>query len=119
MKKIFLSLAVASSMIFAAGGFNGPSSQGGFNGPGNVTTVKEALSAKDDTKVILVGNITKSLGDENYEFKDATGTIVVEIDDDDWRGQNVGVNDTVRIIGEVDSELIGSNKIDVDSITKE
>ncbi len=57
----------------------------------------------------------KSLGDEKYLFKDASGAITVEIDDDDWNGLNVTPQDLIEIRGEVDKDLFDT-KIDADSV---
>ena len=72
---------------------------------------------KDDTKAVLRGNIVRQVKHEKYLFKDSTGEIVVEIDDDDWGGVTVGPNDTVELIGEIDKDF---NKIefDVDIVKK-
>ena len=90
---------------------------GGFQGPGvEATTIQNALNMKDDTNVRLVGTIEKSLGDEKYMFKDATGEIIVEIDNDLWQGRTITPNDTVEIAGDVDKEWNRKTKIDVDSL---
>ncbi|MCW0470346.1 NirD/YgiW/YdeI family stress tolerance protein [Vibrio chagasii] len=45
-----------------------------------VKTVEMALEAKDDTPVITTKIIlSPSLGDEEYQFKDSTGEIVVGV----------------------------------------
>jgi len=91
---------------------------GGFTGPGlQVTTVKQAKTFRDDTPVVLQGRILRSLGNEKYMFSDNTGTIVVEIDDDLWRGISVSENDLVEIHGEVDKNF-RTVEIDADSIRK-
>lgn len=110
MKKM-LSVSVFSlGLAFAGNAF------AGFQGPGlDPTTVAKALDMGDEAAVVLVGQIEKSLGNEKYQFKDATGTIVVEIDDEDWRGVNVKPEDTIIIRGEVDKELL-KTEIDVDSV---
>ncbi len=78
---------------------------GGFSGPGPaVVSVKEALNMWDDSFIMLRGNIVQHLGDDRYLFKDATGTIRVEIDHDQWFGQNVTPTDTVELAGELDKE---------------
>ncbi|MGG2398092.1 NirD/YgiW/YdeI family stress tolerance protein [Pseudomonas sp. SH1-B] len=90
----------------------------GYTGPGatpQVTTVSAALEAADDTHVVLEGQIVKRLQDELYEFKDATGTIQVEIDDEDWPGQSVSETAKVRLTGEVDKDF-NSREIDVDRV---
>lgn len=90
---------------------------GGFQGPGiDIMSVKDVLNMKDDARVRLKGQIEKSLGSEQYLFKDSTGTIEVEIDDKKWMGQTVTPNDTVEIYGELDKELIGAPEVDVKRI---
>jgi len=117
MKKILLTLfAMYASMNIAnaqaTGGFEGPSAS-----QLAATTVQEALDLNDEAKVVLQGNIVNSLGDEKYTFKDATGEIVVEIDDEDWHGVKVTPEKTVEIIGEVDKDANEPTKIDVDAVT--
>ena len=104
-----------SANAFAAG-FQGQANMGGFQGPGlEPSSVAEALKLNDDTPVVLVGQIEKSLGDEKYLFKDATGSVTIEIDNDDWRGVNVTPKDTIVIQGEVDKDFF-KTEIDVDSV---
>ncbi|MHA6494816.1 NirD/YgiW/YdeI family stress tolerance protein [Pseudomonas borbori] len=91
---------------------------GGYNGPGataQVTTVAAALEAADDMPVVLQGQVVKRLQDELYEFKDSSGTIQVEIDNEDWPGQTVSEKATVKLTGEVDKNLT-SREIDVDRV---
>jgi len=90
----------------------------GYIGPGTptITTVAAARQAADDTAVILEGYITRRINqDDRYEFKDQTGTIIVEIDNDDWPGP-VSDKTKVRLYGEVDKDLIGKAEIDVDHL---
>ncbi len=82
MKKLLLlsAIAIASTSAMAAQNNN---QGGGFTGPSAdtvITTAKAAQSASDDANVQLTGYITQSLGDENYMFKDSSGTIQVDID---------------------------------------
>ena len=94
------------------GGFTGPQTQG-------INTVADTLKARDDTMVTLKGNIIRQVAHEKYEFKDSTGVIIVEIDDDKWYGLSVGPNDVVEIYGEVDSESLWyENEIDVKFVKK-
>ncbi|MDD4557053.1 MAG: NirD/YgiW/YdeI family stress tolerance protein [Alphaproteobacteria bacterium] len=91
---------------------------GGYTGPGIPSiTVQEALKLSDDTPVVLVGKIEKSLGNEKYVFTDESGKITIEIDDEDWKGLTVGADDVVEIRGEVDKDFT-SIEIDVDSVVK-
>ena len=69
-----------------------------------VTTVKNAIELKDDSRVIVEGYIVKELKDELYLLKDASGEVEIEIDDEDFRNIKVTANDKVRITAEVDSD---------------
>lgn len=116
MKKILLAttaLLFSTSLAQAqfAGGFEGPSAV-----KNNTVTIQDALKQRDDSKVMLKGNIVNSLGDEKYTFKDTTGEVVIEIDDEDWNGMKVTPENTVEIFGEVDKEWNRPTKIDVDSL---
>jgi uncharacterized protein (TIGR00156 family) len=102
------------------GGFQAaPSaSGGGFSGPGvSVSTVKQALTMRDDAWIVLRGNIVQHVGKDKYLFQDATGTIHVEIDDDKWGGQTVTPADLVEIEGEIDKDW-NSVEVDVEHIAK-
>lgn len=107
-------LGLSFATVFSAGA---QSPKGGFAGPGiEAVTVAEALKMNDDTPVVLVGSIEKGLGNEKYLFRDSTGSIVVEIDDDDWNGVTVKPENTVELHGEVDKELMRTPEIDVDTV---
>ncbi len=123
MKKVVLSTVLALSLFgagFQGGTNNAQGGYGGFTGPqaAGANTVAGALKAWDDTMVTLKGNILRQVAHEKYEFRDATGTIIVEIDDDEWYGVSVGPNDVVEIYGEVDAEIYRKNQVDVKSIRK-
>lgn len=91
---------------------------GGFTGPSvEIITVEQAKGLSDDTFVILRGNIQKKIGDEIYVFSDGTGTINIEIDDEDWNGLTVGPDEVVEIQGEIDKGW-SSVEIDVDTVSK-
>ncbi|WP_312690837.1 YgiW/YdeI family stress tolerance OB fold protein [Kosakonia sp.] len=126
MKKtaaILAVLAICSAPAFAAnqGGFTGPATtqqSGGFTGPdGSKATVESAKSLRDDAWVTLRGNIVERVSDDTYLFKDATGTINVDINRKRWNGVTVGPQDTVEIQGEVDKDW-NSVEIDVKEIRK-
>lgn len=116
MKKFTLAALMAATAIsFSAAAY--AANQGGYTGPAtNVISVEQIQGLNDDTYVILQGNITQALGDEMYVFSDGTGTINVEIDDDDWNGLNVGPNDLVVIRGEIDKNG-NVVEVDVDEVT--
>ena len=129
MKKLAAMVAVmalCSAPVLAAqqGGFSGPTptttqrQNGGFVGPnGSSTTVESAKSLRDDTWVTLRGNIVERISDDLYVFKDATGTVNVDIDHKRWNGVTVTPQDVVEIQGEVDKDW-NSVEIDVKQITK-
>ncbi|MDE5615594.1 MAG: NirD/YgiW/YdeI family stress tolerance protein [Alphaproteobacteria bacterium] len=93
------------------------SSAGGFIGNETIVTVKQAKDMRDDTYVVMQGKIVSQVKGDKYTFEDGTGSITVEIDDDDWRGQTVSPSDTVKIYGEVDRGFMNV-EIDVDTIQK-
>lgn len=69
-----------------------------------VTSI-EALRANgyDDQYVSLVGRLTTYLGDDKYEFRDNTGTVVVELDDDrTWR--HIQKDQLIQIYGKLDKD---------------
>ena len=91
---------------------------GGFSGPGlALSTVREALTMRDDTHVILRGNIMRHLGKDRYLFQDATGTVTVEIDHDKWGGQTITPGDAVELYGEIDRDLFNV-EVEVDRVVK-
>ena len=80
VSSLFLALALVSSA-------NARNLGGGFEGPGvDSVTVSDVQKMADDTHVVIEGFIEKGLGNEEYLFKDNTGSIVIEVDDDYWRG---------------------------------
>ncbi|MEM6161464.1 YgiW/YdeI family stress tolerance OB fold protein [Erwinia sp. P6884] len=129
MKKYAALLAVTalvSTPVLAAqnGGFVDPNApaaqaqQGGFSGPnGTVATIKQAQDMKDDAWVTMRGSIEKRVGDEEYMFRDATGTMTVEIDDKRWDGQKISPSDSVELQGKLDKDF-NSIELDVKQIRK-
>lgn len=84
--------------------------------PTQVTNVAAAKQLKDDTQVRLEGQVIRALGKEKYEFRDSTGTIIVDIDDKHWNGQPVNRTAKVVLIGDIDRELGGKVEVDVDQV---
>lgn len=113
MKKTLIALAIAplfSASVFAAG-YTGP------NSTQPVNTVAQALEAKDDTPVVLEGQVVERIKGDNYSFRDDSGTIQVEIDDDEWpAGASVDQNVRVRLTGEVDRGMASKVEVDVDTL---
>lgn len=124
MKKVSIMAAVCALVAGAAHADFQPntpqatSPMGGFvGGTENIVTVSQVKEMRDDTPVIIQGNIVQRMGDEKYLFQDSTGSITIEIDRKDWRGQTVSPSDTVKLYGEVDSGLF-KTEVDVDYVEK-
>lgn len=130
MKKITLAVLIAlcsAPVLAQQGGFLDPnapqaqtqnSQQGGFAGPSAaLTTVDKVKSMSDDSWVMLQGNIEQRVGDDTYSFRDATGTLTVEIDKKRWNGQTITPKDRVQLEGKVDKEW-SSVEVDVKNIKK-
>lgn len=77
-------------------------------------TVAQLAGMKDESMVRLRGKVTKALHDEKYEFTDATGTVIVEIDNEQWAGRTVTAADTITIVGELDVEYLPTKRLKVD-----
>ena len=116
MKKFILASTLVLTSVSALAAQN-TTPTGGFTGPNTVVinTVEAALDAKDDTPVTLTGYIVTALGDEEYQFKDATGEITVEIDALDWNGIQATPETKLQIQGEVDAEW-NHTSVDVDTV---
>ncbi len=110
MKKIFiitLLLIFNISNVFAAG----------FNGQTVKSSVAEALKHPDDSYVTVEGKIIKKLSSDKYLFKDATGSMTVEIDSEKWGNMDVSEKDTLELSGEIERKF-NSIHLDVDTIKK-
>ena len=91
-----------------------------YTGPGAATqinTVAAALEASDDAQVVLQGQLVRRVKGDIYEFKDATGTMKVEIDDEDWPPQAVDDKAKIKLTGEVDRDLMG-REVDVEFVER-
>ena len=121
MKKVSVLALVAMLPICSAFAGSGKNMNGNMHNNMNtqpaVWSVTEVVSLPDDTPVVMRGRITKNMGNNIFVFEDASGTIMMEIDEESWNGNTVRVDDIVTVYGSVDK---GSNytEIDVDSIVK-
>jgi uncharacterized protein (TIGR00156 family) len=107
---------VATAAFFTALTFGGIA-QAQYVGPttATATTVKQVIdSGKDDQYATLQGNIVSRTNDEWFTFKDATGTIAVEISSRHFpAGQPVDDKTRVEISGEIEKKMARQAKIDV------
>ena len=119
MKKISVLTLIAAMPI--CGAIAGPGNTMNMGNMNNtqpaVWTVTEIMTLPDNTPVVMRGYITKNMGNNIYVFEDDSGTIMMEIDEEDWNGNTVRVDDIVTVYGNVDK---GTNytEIDVSSIVK-
>ena len=104
----FTALMAVSSMSFAQ-----PVNQAALQ-HGQLSNVKQALIARDDQRIQLKGYISKALGDEKYEFRDQTGHITVDIDDELWQGKAISATTPVMIFGEVDIDYKPMKRVEID-----
>lgn len=82
----------------------------------NIVSVKEALSAKDDTAVVLKGSIIERLDDDDFMFQDASGKVRIEIEKEilfNMSDANISPADELIIEGKLDKEILGKSKIEV------
>lgn len=114
-KKLYgLALVVLAAALIAC---CPPAVQAGFEGGPSpaLVTVAEAKALPDDAWVTLQGYIERHIRKDLYLFRDETGTITVDIDDDEWDGFVVKPTDKIEICGEVDKDFT-SIEIDVERI---
>lgn len=81
---------------------------------GRVVTVEEVKAMPDDAVATVEGYIVQQLRGEDYLFRDDTGELRVDIDDDLWLGREVGAETLVRLTGEVDVEYRAGERFGVE-----
>ncbi len=79
-------------------------------------TAQTALSATDDTKMILEGKIINRIGKEKYTFQDNTGKIIADIDDKKFKKITINENTLVRLTGKVDKGFAEEVEFEVKAI---
>ena len=113
MKKLLLSMTA----LFLAGGCAFAGVNGFREGISAVSTVSEALKLNDNSYVTIRGTVVDRLSDDEYTFKDSTGTITVEIDNDKWFGHNYKVNEKLELTGEIEKDT-DKTRLDVQKIKR-
>lgn len=123
MKKI--SMLAALGAIASGGAFAGPGNMAKMdnnnmnnNNMTTVMTVEEVRGLSDDSPVVIRGYLLRQNGENSYVFQDNTGTINLEIDEEDWNGLTVSPSDMVEIWGEVDKNGMSVMEVDVSAIKK-
>ena len=115
MKNALLLTALLAVSATASAGFSENGQAPGYQN--SVTRVSALRSVPDDSYVTLEGNIERQVRHEHYIFRDASGRIEVEIDNDVWRGLNVTPRDKVRLEAEIDQDWHGT-EVDVKAVTR-
>lgn len=82
----------------------------------SVQTVAAVKQMKDNSWFTLEGNIVKQIRKERYLFRDQSGEIEVEIDDEKWKGRKVDPSTKVRISGKVEKDWLSSMEVEVKRI---
>ncbi|MFW1809027.1 NirD/YgiW/YdeI family stress tolerance protein [Acinetobacter ursingii] len=119
MKKFILTASIAATVVLSSSAFAGKDDHVIIQEAAkNMVTVQQVAKIKDETGVTLTGQITKHIKSDHYEFKDATGSISLEMDDDIWRAAGLKVGDHVRVVGEVDTHRYKPTDIEVVKIEK-
>ena len=112
VRPILFVLASLGCAAAAQAGYTGPTA-----GP-TLTTVRAVLEDGADEQLFTVtGHIVNRVGDEKYNFRDETGTILAEIDDKYFMNLTVDDKTTVELQGEVERDLIGAPELDVKRLT--
>ena len=119
MKKIALLAVIAGSLATSLSAWAGKDDHVIIQEAAkNMVTVQQVAKIKDETGVTLTGQITKHIKSDHYEFKDRSGIISLEIDDDLWHAAGLKVGDHVRVVGEVDTHRYKPTDIEVVKIEK-
>lgn len=83
-----------------------------------VISVQKLKTMKDDTYAIIEGFIVKKISNEKFLFKDETGEIVLDVDDDlMYQLKDVDKNTLVEVYGDFDKNLFGRHEFEVKKIT--
>lgn len=103
-------LALMSLSSGAMAAYTGPQEQA-------LISVAQLKDAADDSWVTLEGKLIKHLGGETYLFRDTSGEVEVEVDEDVWRGVEVGPDDLIRVRGEVDHSW-NKTEVEIEKLEK-
>lgn len=82
----------------------------------SVQTVATVKQMNDNAWFTLEGHIVKQVREEKYIFRDQSGEIEVEIDNDKWKGRKVDPSTKIRIAGKVEKEWLRSMEVEVKRI---
>jgi uncharacterized protein (TIGR00156 family) len=118
MKKIFLATLTGLALLGSNAVFAKPDAALLKEATKNVVTVSKVKTLTDESGVTLTGTIVKHITGDHFEFKDATGSIVIDVDDDLWKPIQLKAGDKVRVVGEVDTHRVKPTDIEVFKIER-
>lgn len=101
MKKTCVALTLALLAPWAAAQFTGPAVEG------RQVTVQEVGLMLPGRYVTVVGHVVAHQREDYYLFRDGTGEMRVQIEDNVWRGRPVNPQTRVRLQGEIDVGVRG------------
>lgn len=113
MQKIILSLCLGTALLSSPLAFAKSDQVLLQEAAKNHVSVAKAKTLKDETGVTLTGTIVKHIAGDDFEFKDATGSIMLDIDDDLWKPMQLKAGDKVKLMGEVDTHRSKPTDIEV------
>ncbi len=116
---VALAVALGAGIALSAHAqYQGPGGRAARAAPqGPVSTVADVRKrGRDDQRVTLTGNVVRKVGWEKYLFRDASGEIRIEIDDDVMPTEPFDDKTKVEITGEVEKDFLHSVEIDVKAI---
>jgi uncharacterized protein (TIGR00156 family) len=123
MKKLTMAVTLIAALGTGLTGlvhaqYQGPGSKPAKSAArGPITTVDDVKKrGRDDQQVTLTGHVVKKVSREKYQFRDATGVIRIEIDDDVMPNEPFDDQTKVEIFGEVEKDFLRSVEIDVKAV---
>jgi uncharacterized protein (TIGR00156 family) len=114
MKKI--SILAVVGVVASVSAFAGPNMNN--RGVTEVMTVEQVRGLEDNSPVVIRGYLLRQNGENSYVFQDSTGTINLEIEDNDWGGLSVSPEEYIEIWGEVDRNGMSMVEVDVTAMKK-
>lgn len=118
MKKVSMIAVIGAFASVAAFAGSGNTANNANNNMMEVMTVEQVRGLSDNSPVIIRGYMLRQNGENSYVFQDTTGTINLEIDEEDWGGQTISPNDYVEVWGEVDRNGASMIEVDVSAVKK-
>ena len=109
MRGILTLILVCLLAVPAFAAFQGPGVEAGVN------SAAQVLAAKQEIPCVLEGAIVRKMAesDDKYLFQDASGQVVVEIDNKVFAGRTVTPTTVVILQGKVDMKKNGPNEADI------